>query len=252
MKRTFSVIALVLAFSLTACSKEETTKNIFNIQQKMAGKDGRAIILPPPVAPQPPEFPKDAEIQAKIAENLAYINSKIVEKDGKTTYYFATQKDKDDKNTYPLTDDKNKADYYRVILGKTADGYCAVQDFHANGNKQMEPFIEQDINYCNRFGSDKPHDYLTDLRYNKEQKIISVSYFDITNKQFFSFGYDENGNKDGVYIYDLSDTPKITEFYFNQKDQDGKVSSNIKIVEFSEDKIVKFTEFGYQKANLTD
>lgn len=108
MKRTFSVIALVLAFSLTACSKEEVTKNYYNIKQKIERKDGRAIILPPPIAPQPPEFPKDAEIQAKIAENLAYINSKIVEKDGKTIYYFIEQKDKDGKNTYPLTDDKSK------------------------------------------------------------------------------------------------------------------------------------------------
>ena len=253
MKRTFSVIALVLAFSLTACSKEETTKNIFNIQQKIQGSQWRAVIQTPPIAPQPPEFPTEAEIQAKIAENLAYINSKIVEKDGKTTYYFATQKDKDGKYTYPLTDDKNKADYYRVILGKTADGYCAVQDFYANGNKQMEPFIEQDINYCNRFdGSEKPKDYLIDLRYNKEQKIKVVAYFDTTNKQGLSFFYDDNGNKKGVYIYDLSDTPKITEFDFHKKGKDGKVSSQIDIFEFNENQIVKFTGFWYQKANLKD
>ena len=248
MKRTFSVIALALSLSLTACSKEETTKNIFNIQQKMAGKDGRAITLPPPVAPQPPEFPTEAEIQAKIAENLAYINSKIVEKDGKTTYYFAKQKDKDGKNTYPLTDDKNKADYYRVILGKTADGYCAVQDFYANGKKQMEPFIEQDINYCNRFdGNGKPHDSLIIIYYDKEQKITSFSYFDITNKQRFLFGY-VNGNEAGVVISDFSNSPKITAFDMN----DIEHKSTIKIFEFNEYQIVKFTSFWYQKANLKD
>ena len=216
MKRIFGVIALVLAFSLTACSKEETTKNIYNIQQKMAGKDGRAIILPPPVAPQAPEFPTNAEIQAKIAENLAYINSKIVEKDSKTTYYFVKKKDKDGKNIYSLTDDKNKADYYRVILGKTKEGYCAVQDFYANGNKQFEPFIERDINYCNSFlNSEKEKDSLIELYYNKEQKIEKLTYWNVKDKKMFSFGYDENENKDGVYIYDLSDTPKLTEFYFN-------------------------------------
>lgn len=248
MKRTFSVIALVLAFSLTACSEEETRKNIFNIQQKMAGKDGRAIILPPPVAPQPPEFPRDTEIQAKIAENLAYINSKIVEKDGKTTYYFVEQKDKDGKNTYPLTDDKSKADYYRVILGKTADGYCAVHDFYANGNKQKEPFIEQDINYCNRFDSDKPQDSLIAVYYDKEQKITGFYHFDTTNKQLFSFSYD-NGNKDSVDIYDLSDNSKLTEFHFNKK---SGYKSAISIIEFNGEEIVKNISFSYLNTHLKD
>ncbi|MBP5789314.1 MAG: hypothetical protein J6W29_03670 [Neisseriaceae bacterium] len=252
MKRTFSVIALVLAFSLTACSKEEVTKNYYNIKQKIERKDGRAIIVPPPVAPQPPEFPKDAEIQAKIAENLAYINSKIVEKDGKTTYYFVEQKDKDGKNTYLLTDDKSKADYYRVILGTTADGYCAVQDFHANGNKQIEPLIERDIQFCNRFdGSDKPQDSLVKVFYDKEEKIESVTYFDIKNKQRFVFAYDENGNKLGLEIVNLSNIPKLTEFHFHSKSKkDGKYKSFIRIFEFNEENLIKFTGFFYHNSNL--
>lgn len=246
MKRTFSVIALVLAFSLTACSKEETRKNIINIERKIQGSQWRAIIKTPPIAPQPPEFPTEAEIQAKIAENLAYINSKIVEKDGKTTYYFVAKKDKDGKNIYPLTHDRSVADYYRVILGKTADGYCAVQDFHANGNKQMEPFIERDINYCNSFlESEKEKDSLIELYYNKEQKIKSLTYWNVKNKKMFSFGYDKHGNKDGVYIYDLSDTPKLTEFHFNSEDQ-----SAIRVFEFDEEQLVKSNVFLYKKINF--
>ena len=254
MKRIFSVIALVLAFSLTACSKEETRKNVFNIQQKIKGSQWRAIIKTPPIAPQAPEFPRDAEIQAKIAENLAYINSKIVEKDGKTTYYFVKKKDKDGKTANHLTNDKNIADYYRVILGTTADGYCAVQDLHANGNKQMEPFIERDIHYCNSFDdSKKPKDYLIDLRYNQEQKIEFLDYWDIKNKKMFSFTYDNNGNKRSVYLYDLSDTPKLTEFYFDTKTENKKVSkSKINIFEFNEEQLIKFTGFFFPKTNFKD
>ena len=255
MKRTFSVIAIALFLSLTACSKEETRKNIFDIQQKIKGSQWRAVIQTPPIAPQPPEFPRDAEIQAKIAENLAYINSKIVEKDGKTTYYFVKKKDKDGKYTYPLTYDKSVADYYRVILGKTADGYCAVQDFHANGNKQMEPFIEQDINYCNSFlESKKPKDYLIDLRYNnKEEKISSFTYWNIKDKKRFSFYYDNNGNKYKEFIYDLSDSIKSTEFYFDTKAEDKKLSkSKINILEFNEEQLIKFTGFFYRKINFKD
>lgn len=249
MKRTFSVIALVLAFSLTACSKEEATKNYFNIKNKIEGKEKRVIVLPPLTAPQPPEFPTNAEIQAKIAENLAYINSKIVEKDSKTTYYFVKKKDKDGKNFFPLTNDKSVADYYRVVLGKTANGYCAVQDFHANGNKQFEPFIERDINYCNSFlNSEKEKDSLIELYYNKEQKIEKLTYWNVKDKKMFSFGYDENENKDGVYIYDLSDTPKLTEFYFNSKN--GEIKSYIRVFEFNEEQLVKFTGFFYKQINL--
>ncbi|MBQ9259435.1 MAG: hypothetical protein IJ187_06250 [Neisseriaceae bacterium] len=252
MKRIFSVIALVLAFSLTACSKEEVTKNYFNIRQKIERKDGRAVILPPPIAPQPPEFPKDAEIQAKIAENLAYINSKIVEKDGKTTYYFVEQKDKDGKNTYSLTDDKSKADYYRVILGTTADGYCAVQDFHANGNKQIEPFIEQDINYCNGYGpGDKPLDSLIEVYYDIKGKINFI-VFDVQAKKRFVFVYDENGKKSIVRIFDISEpsNKKITEFYFNEKERIGKYKSSISIIEFNGEEIVKSTVFFYLGTHL--
>ena len=249
MKRTFSVIAIALAFSLTACSKEEVTKNYYNIKHKIEGKDKRVIILSPLTAPQPPEFPTEAEIQAKVAENLAYINSKIVEKDGKTTYYFVKKKDKDGKNTYPLTYDKSVADYYRVILGKTADGYCAVQDFHANGNKQFELFIERDINYCNSFlNSEKEKDSLIELFYNKEEKISSLTYWNVKDKKMFSFAYDKNGNKDSVYIYDLSDTPKLTEFYFNSEDE--KTKSYITIFEFDEKNLIKFTGFYYLNSNL--
>lgn len=257
MKRTFSVIALILAFSLTACSKEETTKNIYNIQQKMAGKDGRAIILPPPVAPQPPEFPRDAEIQAKIAENLAYINSKIVEKDGKTTYYFAKQKDQDGKYTYPLTDDKSKADYYRVILGKTVEGFCAVQDFHANGNKETEPFIVQDINYCNRFdgSTQKPNDRLITVYYDTKGKMRNFDFFvfDAQAKKHFVFGYDENSGKSLVRIFDISEpsNKKITEFDFNRKESD-RYKSAISIFEFNGKEMVKNIAFFYLGTHFKD
>ena len=257
MKRTFSVIALVLAFSLTACSKEEVTKNYFNIRQKIERKDGRAVILPPPVAPQAPEFPTEAEIQAKIAENLAYINSKIVEKDGKTTYYFVTQKDKDGKNIYPLTDDKNKADYYRVILGKTKEGFCAVQDYNANGNKQIEPFIERDIEFCNRLdSSDKPLDRLVDIYYGKEGKIKSFTYLDIKNKQRFVFGYNQNGEeKAAVRVFDISEpsNKKLTEFYFNENGRDDEYKSSISVAEFNGEEIVKsgvFLYFGTHLKNI--
>ena len=66
----------------------------------------------------------------------------------------------------------------------------------------------------------------------------------------FSFGYDKNGNKDGVYIYDLSNTPKLTEFYFNEKGRSDKYKSSISIIEFNEENLIKFTGFFYHNSNL--
>ena len=107
--------------------------------------------------------------------------------------------------------------YGTVVIKAFSQNYFTCQ--HANGNKQIEPFIERDIQFCNRFdGSEKEKDSLIELYYDKEQKIKSLTYWNVKDKKMFSFGYDKNGNKDGVYIYDLSDTPKLTEFYFNEKE----------------------------------
>ncbi|MBP3195118.1 MAG: hypothetical protein J6M05_05580 [Cardiobacteriaceae bacterium] len=68
--------------------------------------------------PKPPVWKTFQELKATELENNKYIGSKISKKDGKTTYFF-------DKRGKKI--DKKVADgFYRVILGKTAEGNCVV------------------------------------------------------------------------------------------------------------------------------
>ena len=136
MKKQSSFISLILLFALSACSEQVQEKMAKKVVEKsidaVTGFETKILDpnTPMPEQPPAPNFLIDEEIKNKIAENQEYINSKIVKKDGETIYYFQEEKQKDDKTIYTLTDDKNQAKYYRVVLGKTAENYCVVQDLY--------------------------------------------------------------------------------------------------------------------------
>ena len=209
MKKQLSFLCVILAFVLSACSEQVQEKFVQKTAEKviksLTGIDVEVIDPNTPLPEQPsvPNFLTDEEIKNKMAENQEYINRKIIQKDGKTIYYFQEEKQENNKTIYTLTDDKNNAKYYRIILGKTAENYCAVQDFYINGEKRREPYIMVDTD-CTQFSDkDNPHltnqikDYLTLVSYRPQEKIQSVNLVNRQNKTV-TFYYYSTPNKENI------------------------------------------------------
>ena len=147
--------------------------------------------------------------QEKIIENQNFIDSQIVKKDGKTVYYFIEEKDKDGNFIYHLTDDKNKATHYREILGTTIDGFCAVQDFYGNGQKQGEPFIERDIEFCNNMETNYNTNSLADIFYSDNGNISLI--IELKNGKCYRFWYSDNKQIDQIQEIDTKQE-KVTSY----------------------------------------
>lgn len=212
MKQISIVFCVVFSLFVTACSKEEVVTDANNVWQKFQEK----IINTFPQEPQKPVVLTNEEIQSKIIENQEFIKSKIVKEDGKTIYYFIQEKNKDDNITYHLTDDKNKATEYRVILGTTIEGFCAVQDFYANGQKRQEPFIITEKNDCQSLGRKFNELYLTKIFYNDNGNIGLVQFNE--KEKFYEFLYDKNSKQ----IFQISelDIKQYKTTYFNELPDD--------------------------------
>lgn len=126
-KTLYSSLLLAVLVSVSACS---TTKQV-NSQDKTQPQANIQQAQPPKI----PVIPSAKEVaQKEIESNRKYVESQIVKKDGKTTYFY----DKEFNRVKRKTADG----FYRVVLGKTADGNCIIQDFYAKTNKkQSEPAI---------------------------------------------------------------------------------------------------------------
>ena len=97
MKQTTFLFSFALSLLLIAgCSKEDAVSNGAWYAAKWQDNEKVKAVSnkPMPQKPQRPEFPTDEEIQTKIAQNAQYLNSKITQKDGKTTYYFKKRRKK--------------------------------------------------------------------------------------------------------------------------------------------------------------
>ncbi|MBR7002211.1 MAG: hypothetical protein IKI11_06110 [Neisseriaceae bacterium] len=246
MKKTFVLITVLLTqFACSKEHKENTTKNVFNLAVKIAGAEKTMKLVDPnkplPERPPVPDFPTDAEIQNKIAENLQYIQNKIIQKDGKTIYYFIKAKDKNNKTIYSVVDDKNKAQYYRVVLGKTAENYCAVQDFYINGKKRTEQQIILDKN-CTLSLSDnrKNKDFLTLIIYEPYEKIYVIDNLDRQNNIRNVYGY-ENGERDFIVNDNFNSNQRLVFNFYRDKE-----NPDIKIYTFNEQQLTEMTEINYK------
>lgn len=126
-KTLYSSLLLAVLVSVSACS---TTKQV-NSQDKTQPQANIQQAQPPKI----PVIPSAKEVaQKEIESNRKYVESQIVKKDGKTTYFY----DKEFNRVKRKTADG----FYRVVLGKTTDGNCVIQDFYAKTNKkQSEPAI---------------------------------------------------------------------------------------------------------------
>ena len=238
MKRLLSVMTVILSISLTACDFFEDIPG---------GVAGEIIKQTPPQSPKIIDFPTDAEIQNKIAENLQYIHNKISETDGQPTYYFYRQKDECTPYPYRQTDDKNQAEIKRIILGTTIEGYCAIQDYYINDRKNSEPFIERDTQFCSVYDYSRFTDSLITVHYDEKQNITQFSYTDIENKENYRFVY-LNGKKLLLLKYNIAQSPLYTKtemFFSHDKVPNHSTLTTINIMDFNQEKIIKSTEFYY-------
>lgn len=234
MKQISVVFCVVFSLFVTACSKEEVVTDTNNVLAKISGKDYQYIHQERPQEPQKPAILTNEEIQAKIIENQEFIKSKIVKEDGKTVYYFIKEKDKDGNINYHLTDDKNKATDYRVILGTTIEGFCAVQDFYANGQKRKEPLIITEKNDCQSLGRKFNELYLTKIFYNKNGNIGLLEFNE--QEKFYQFLYNNDKNNNKVFLISEIDMKqsKLTDFAEHPDD-----NPKIGVFVFDENKQVK-------------
>ena len=146
---------------------------------------------PPPM----PKFPSLDLLQQEIDSNQQYIKSQIVQKDGKTKYFFKQDKSR--------VKQKVAGGYYRIVLGKTAAGDCAVQDFYADTDqKRSEPLIVAKEN-CNKFGFDTVAHNGAWILYDEKQNIQQWGHF--KNGKMLNFLADH-----GVLYIDFADKSKTT------------------------------------------
>ncbi|MBQ9259896.1 MAG: hypothetical protein IJ187_08625 [Neisseriaceae bacterium] len=142
MKNIFQIIILSLTASLflTACSQEQRQE----IRQKIQEKQMENAIKKLPTHNEPmPEYPQikpPSELSnEEIDKNVQYVTTQVVEKSNKIIFFAKEEQQDGERN---LVENKENSEYYRSILGYTADGNCAIQDFYSeNDKKQIEPMI---------------------------------------------------------------------------------------------------------------
>ena len=214
-----SLLAVALC-SVSACSATQTQ----DAQNQAVSQQKQAV---PPI-PQMPVLPSLEEMaQKEIDSNRQYVESQIVKKDGKTKYFF----DKDGK----LVQKKAAGGYYRLVLGTTAAGNCAVQDFFADSNtKQSEPLIvaKKDCNNLTAGANDG-----VVITYDKKQQVDGVVHFK-NGKVLNNASRDDNG----IVLYaDLADEPKNT--IIEKVDSHGAMNTYV----FNNNEIQEFTFFASDK-----
>lgn len=219
MKQTSIVFCVALSLFVAGCSKEDAVSNGAYYAAKVFGEENTNVKAtfdrPMPEKPQRPEFPTNEEIQAKIAQNLQYLNNKISQKDGKTTLYF-----KGKKGDYEQTDNPQEAEYYRLILGKTADNACVAQDFYINGTKKSEAYAVLDYQKCvSKWGLGREkQDYSTFLQYDEQGTTTLIYDFDRPNKIMRTFLFNTKNSTPSVIGLDNITLKTRTVFFIDEND----------------------------------
>ena len=217
------LLAIVLC-SATACSPE-TQSNLKEKWQSVSETQQTPM-------PQMPELPPLVVEQKEIESNQEYIQSQIVEKDGKIMYFFDKT---NEENKHPRVSEKVAGGFYRIVLGKTTAGHCAVQDFYVDTDqKQCEPLIvaQKDCDNFDDVGYDG-----TWIAYDEKQQLNGLAHFKdgkILNAL--------TRNDDGVAYVDFAGEPKNT---ITVKFTDGDVL----IAVYNNQEIEEWTRFSKNKQN---
>lgn len=255
MKNTFILITMLL--TITACSKEQILENYDrvrgNLYIKTEKKENMKFLNPNTPIPEKPKitlnFLTDKETANKVAENNQYIENKTIQKDGSTIYYFTKEKDKNDKTIYSLTNDKQTAQFYRIVLGKTAENHCVVQDFYINDKKRTEKHIILDtdctkhLSTNSNVSSRKNKNFSTFIVYEPQDKISVIDNLDRKNKIRNMYFY-KDGKEDMIIHFDFNLNQQLALFF----DMD-KENPDITIRKFNEQQLFYAAEIRYHLVN---
>lgn len=142
MKNLFQIIILSLTVNLflTACSEQQRQEITQKIQKKQIENAIKKLPKHNEPMPEYPQIKPPSELSnEEIDKNVQYVTTQVVEKSNKIIF-FAKEEQTDGERH--LVENKENSEYYRSILGYTADGNCAIQDFYSeNDHKQIEPMI---------------------------------------------------------------------------------------------------------------
>ena len=205
-----------------------------NVMEKDTDKGQQYMTQERPKEPKKPAVPTDDEIQKKIIENQEYIDSQIVKKDGKTIYYFTQERN--------LSNNKANAQYYRIILGTTAKGYCAVQDFYSNGNKKREPFIitvAEDCSSLKGFSTDEL--FKTKITYHDDGDMGVIIY---NQQEKFYIFLSKDHHIYQINEIDVAQQKRIEHYIDNKEYIFGNEMPNSIIYSFSNKQIQDIYMFG--------
>lgn len=132
--RPAAAASLLAAALLGGCAT--SPQQAGSTPQAGAPENAAAALLALP--PEELQLPASFSIALEVKLNAAQQRSSVAQKDGMTIYYFAPDSDGQAFATVP---EKEQARYSRLVLGRTAQGACVVQDFFAaTGRVHTEPF----------------------------------------------------------------------------------------------------------------
>ncbi|MBP3220453.1 MAG: hypothetical protein J6M43_00235 [Neisseriaceae bacterium] len=142
MKNLFQIIILSLTVNLflTACSEQQRQDLTQKIKQKQIENAIKKLPTHNEPMPEYPQIKPPSELSnEQIDKNVQFVTTQIVHHENRIIYYSKVEKADGDRE---VIENKADSEYYRTILGTTADGNCAIQDFYSeNDKKQIEPMI---------------------------------------------------------------------------------------------------------------
>lgn len=176
--KTLVALTAVMAVSSCAAFKKES-------EQDKANKEMIAALEKMPkhneAEPPYPAVPSLSQILPnEVAKNRANIQSQIAQADGKTRVYFS--KKADAKQNRSVVKSKSASEYYRIILGKTQQGDCAIQDFYSETDQpQNEPVVVKKSD-CKKWNAQYVGNTLA-FTYSKDGKMINNPVAWLNNNQ---------------------------------------------------------------------
>ena len=179
MKNLFQIIILSLTVNLflTACSEQQRQEITQKIQKKQIENAIKKLPKHNEPMPEYPQIKPPSELSnEEIDKNVQYVTTQVLEKSNKIIF-FAKEEQTDGERH--LVENKENSEYYRSILGYTADGNCAIQDFYSeNDHKQIEPMIVKK-GECESWKA-QPFDGMAvwyDKNGNVDSRLSGVSWF---------------------------------------------------------------------------
>ncbi|MBO7554588.1 MAG: hypothetical protein J6T41_01255 [Neisseriaceae bacterium] len=208
------VLTTIINISLTACSQEQRQEIRQKIQEKQVENAIKKLPKHNEPMPEYPQIKSPSELSNEdIDKNVQYVTTQVVEKSNKIIFFSKEEQADGERN---LVENKENSEYYRSILGYTADGNCAIQDFYSeNDHKQIEPVIVKK-GECDSWKS-APFDGMA-VWYDKNGKVNNQSGGIVWFKQGEPKTVWQEDNKGLVYV-EMDSRPNVRKTVFVNKEK---------------------------------